>query len=346
MTAAPAALHLPYLHYPFPPRIHPETDQAENDMIDWLTGHGLLTDPDRETAFRATRFAELVGREYPDADADGLRVVANFYGWLFIVDDAVCDTGALGQNLAKLATFHVWLREIMEVGSATAGDGPARAVTTGLDEVDRNMCHRLADAGHDLFRSIADRSSHTQYMRFAAGMDYYFLGTLWEAGQHVRATTPSPAEYVVGRRMTSGDPPGLALHDITAGYEVPPDEYQHPAVRELRRHVANINCWADDVFSYGKERDTEGPRSLNLPNSLAHHHGLDEQAALDETARLHNQEMAAYLSAEAKVVTWASPELRRFLAALHDMMRGFYDWGPKTPRYNVDHYFGTRSWTP
>ncbi|WP_066944008.1 terpene synthase family protein [Streptomyces lushanensis] len=342
MTATPAKPRLPYLHYhPFPPEIHPEVDQAENEMIDWLTGHGLLVDPDRERAFRATRFAELVGREYPKADAAGLRMVANLYGWIFVVDDSVCDTGALGRNLAKLAAFHAWMREIMERGSVTAADGLARAVTAGLDTADRDMCHRLADAGNDLFRSIADRSSPTQYMRVVAGWDYYFLGTLWEAGHHARSTTPSPGEYAIGRRMTCGNSIGLALQDIAAGYEVPSDEYEHPAVRDLRRYNSNITSWCDDVFSYGKESEIESPRPLNLPNALMQHDGLDEQAALEETARLHNLEIEGYISTEAQVATWASPQLIRFLAAMCSMQRGYYDWGLKTPRYNVDHYFDT-----
>ncbi|WP_066954916.1 terpene synthase family protein [Streptomyces lushanensis] len=95
------------------------------------------------------------------------------------------------------------------------------------------------------------------------------------------------------------------------------------------------------LFSYGKESEIESPRPLNLPNVLMHHHGLDEQTALEETARLHNLEIEGYISTEAQVATWASPQLTRFLAAIRAMQRGYYDWGLKTPRYNVDHYFDT-----
>ncbi|MFE2044595.1 hypothetical protein ACFXAZ_27455 [Streptomyces sp. NPDC059477] len=346
MTATPVALHLPYLHYPFPPRVHPETDQVENEMLDWLIGHGLLAEPEREAAFRHTRFAELVGREYPDADSDGLRAVTNLYAWIFVVDDSICDTGTLGQDTARLAAFYAWMREIMEVGSLTAAESLALTVTVDLDEADKAMCHGLAEAMHDVCQSIAHRSSHTQYMRFVTEMDYYFLGTLWESGHHVHSTTPSPAEYAIGRRMTCATPAALALEDIAAGYEVPPEEYQHPAVRKLRSHVSNLNSWADDVFSYGKERDTEGPRPLNLPTSLAQHDGLDVQAAITETARLHRRDMEAYLATRAQLATWASPELNRFLSASDDMLRGFYDWGLNAPRYRLDHYFGTSPQTP
>ncbi|MFE0422576.1 hypothetical protein [Streptomyces sp. NPDC058953] len=339
MTATSAALRFPYLHYPFPPGIHPETDQAETALIHWLTGHGLLTDPGLETALRHTRLSALTGREYLDADSDGLRVVTNVWCWILLVADRVRDPGVLGRNLAQLATFHAWMREIMEVGSVTAAESLALAATAGLNENDRNLCHGLAEAGQDVFRSIADRASSAQYMRFVAEMDYYFLGTLWEAGHRVRSTTPPPAEYAIGRRMTGGTLFRLSLQDIAGGYEVVPDDYLHPAVRTLRRHAANINCWCDDVISYGKERNASGRRPINLPTSLTYHAEWEEQGALEETARLHNREMEAYLSAEAEVATWAGPELSRFLVAMRTMLRGFYDWGLSCPRYDVHRYF-------
>ncbi|MGY0458866.1 terpene synthase family protein [Kitasatospora sp. cg17-2] len=340
MTARPGALRLPYLHYPYPPEIHPETDRAEDEMIEWLTGHGLLTDPRRRTALRHSRFAEVVGREYPQAEPDGLRMVTKVYSWVFILDDTFCDSGLMGEDVATLAAFHTWMREIMEVGGLEASESLGRTVTAGLSVADRRLCHRLAEAGNDLFQHVHARSSPTQYMRFVAEMEYYFLGTLWEAGHRVRTTMPSPAEYAIGRRMTSATPPGLALQDIAAGYEVPAHEYQHPAVRELRRTANNVISWCNDVFSYCKEQPS-GPVPLNLPAALAWHHGLDEQAAIDETARLHNREVDTYLAAEARVAGWAGPELGRFLLSMRTMQRGFYDWGLTTPRYSVDQHFST-----
>ncbi|MFE2727779.1 hypothetical protein [Kitasatospora sp. NPDC059327] len=340
MTATPEALRLPYLHYPYPPELNPAADRAEDKMIDWLTGRGLLTDPDHREVFRRSGFAEVVGREYPDADPDGLSMVTNLYAWVFIVDDSVCDSGILGRDLAKLAVFYSWMREIMELGSPTVAEDLGRTVTSELDEAGRQLCYRLAQTGHDVFQHIATRSSPTQYMRFVAAMDYYFLGTLWEAGHRLHDTMPTPGEYVVGRRMTSATPLGLSLQDIAAGYEVPAHEYEHPAVRELRWITNNVISWCNDVFSYRKEHEPEGPLPLNLPTALAWHGGLDPQAAIEETARLHNREVEAYLTAEARVAAWAGPQLSRFLPSMRAMQRGFYDWGRTSPRYSVDRYFG------
>ncbi|MGW2542341.1 terpene synthase family protein [Kitasatospora sp. NPDC001574] len=339
MTAAPRALQLPYLHYPYASELHPETDQAENEMIDWLTAYGLLEDPARRTAIRHTRFAEVVGREYPHAESDGLRMVTKVYSWVFVLDDAFCDCGTLGEDVAKLATFHTWMREIMEVGGLEAAESLGRTVTAGLGDADRRLCHRLARAGNDVFQHVAARSSPTQYARFVAEMEYYFLGTLWEASHRVHATMPSPEEYAIGRRMTSATPPALALQDIAAGYEISSHDYHHPAVRELRRITNNVVSWCNDVFSYRKEHAPEGPLPLNLPTALARHEGLDVQAAIEEAARMHNREVEAYLSAEAQVAAWAGPQLSRFLLSMRAMQRGFYDWGLTTPRYSVDRYF-------
>ncbi|MBF6465220.1 hypothetical protein IU427_08475 [Nocardia beijingensis] len=334
-----AKLSLPVLLYPYPRRIHPETDQAEQHMLDWLSDHGLIRHPQVHDAFVRTGFAGLVGEEYAAADSAGLRLVADFYGWMFVMDDFVTDTAAFGVDLGKLAAFTAWMRQVCDVPSDHAHLSMGQAVTENMDVPAGKFCHQIAAAAADLFATIADRATPSQYMRFVAEMSYYFQGMHWEAGHHAAGTLPTPGEYMIGRRMTSATPAGLALQDIAAGYEVSANDYHHPRLRELRTMTANINSWSNDIFSYGKERDSGGTQALNLPATLIRHHGYDEQAALEETARRHNEEVMNYLAAEKFVAQDAGPEIVRFLAAMRTMQRGFYDWGLTTARYNVRHYF-------
>ncbi|MFE4592247.1 terpene synthase family protein [Streptomyces laurentii] len=334
-----APLSLPALTYPYPRRIHPDTDQAEEAMLSWLGGHGLIRQPAVLEAFRYTRFAGMIGHQYPDADSDGLRVVSEFCGWIFIMDDYVCDSGVFGRRVGDLAVFCAWMRDILENPGQGGHDPLGDAATSGVDSAGRDFCFRIARAAAECFEMIAARATPAQYMRFVSEMDYYFHGVMWEARHHAAGTVPTPEEYRIGRRMTCGAPFALALQDIAAGYEVPANEYQHPEVRALRLMTANINSWCDDIFSYGKESEVQEATPLNLPLTLIHHRGLGEQAALDETARLHNAEVDRYLTAEAHTAMWAGEQLTRLLAAMRTMQRGFYDWGLETPRYNVGHYF-------
>ncbi|MFG1798272.1 hypothetical protein [Nocardia sp. NPDC049149] len=338
MTIA-ARLSLPVLVYPYPRLIHPETDQAEQHMLDWLAGHRLIQHRQVRDAFVRTGFAGLVGQEYAAADSEGLRLVACFYGWMFVMDDFVTDNAAFGTDLGKLAAFTAWLRELFDEPTAPAHFEMGQAVTETMDGTAAEFCHQIAAAGADLFTALANRATPSQYMRFVAEMSYYFQGMHWEAGHHVAGTMPTPEAYMIGRRMTSATPAGLALQDIAAGYEVPANDYHHPRLRRLRTMTANINSWSNDIFSYGKERDSVGAEALNLPASLIHHHGHTEQSALDETARRHNNEVTNYLAAEQAVAHDAGPETIRFLEAMRTMQRGFYDWGLATARYSVAHHF-------
>ncbi|SDM30443.1 terpene synthase family protein [Allokutzneria albata] len=337
--AGTAKFSLPELTYPYPRRIHPETGEAEQHMLDWLAGHGLIRGPEVHEAFLRTGFAGLVGEEYAAADSEGLRVVANFYGWMFVMDDYVTDTAAFGKDLGKLSAFTAWMRQLCDSPTDRTHLAMGQAATENMSGPARDFCHQIAEAAADLFGAVADRATPSQYMRLVAEMSYFFQGMQWEAGHHVAGTLPTPDEYVIGRRMTSATPAGLALQDIAAGYEVPANDYHQPRLRELRAMTANINSWCNDIFSYGKESDSPDTAVLNLPASLVRYHGYSEQGAIEEAARRHNDEVMNYLAAEEAVARDAGPEVMRFLDAMRMMQRGFYDWGLTTSRYNVRRYF-------
>ena len=308
-------------------------------MLGWLADHGLIRHPAVHEAFLRTGFAGLVGEEYAAADGEGLRMVANFYGWMFVLDDFVTDAAAFGKDLGKLAAFTAWMRQICDTPADSAHFPMGQAATEHMNGPTRDFCHQIGVAAADLFASIADRATPYQYRRLVADMSYFFQGVHWEAGHQVAGTLPTPGEYVIGRRMTSATPAGLALQDIAAGYEVAANDYYRPQLCELRAMTANINSWCNDIFSYGKESDSSDSQALNLPATLVRHHGYDEQAALEETARRHNDEVANYLATEEFVAREAGEEVIRFLEAMRTMQRGFYDWGLTTTRYNVRRYF-------
>lgn len=334
-----ATLVFPRLSYPFAATIHPAGPQMEASMVRWLTSVGLLTDPVMARSVKYGNFGEFTSREYPTATDEGLQLITDFFGWLFALDDAVGDTGIFGHDVANLTRLHLWLREIMDNPNAREHDALGAAVIAGCSAQQASLCKSIGTATIDSWRRLQMLSSSTQYMRCVEAATYYFVGTLWEAGWHSMRRTPSPVEYLVGRRLTTATPFGLALQDVAAGYEVPPTEYLRQDIRDLNAVVTSITALCNDIFSFPKERDETRVVALNYPAVLIAHEGLNEQDALDATAALHNQLIDQYLELETAARKGASPELIRFLSSMRSEMRGHYDWARHSPRYRLDYYF-------
>ncbi|MDT0449073.1 terpene synthase family protein [Streptomyces hesseae] len=319
---------LPALHYPFPPEIHPEAAAGEAHLLDWARREGLITDEREFAAFARARFGELVAREFPGATREGLELACEIYAWQFVFDDRYCDrpgadwdTAHLGLAALRVLTA---VEESLAAGHAAApghtADPCARALV--------GICRRLATMG-----------SRVQLERFLAAERMYLLGALAQSATVTTGRTPPVDEYITMRYYMCGTPVALAVLDAAYGFELPEEEYRDPDVQRLCRITAHVTGWANDVLSYGREATGPDEVALNLPTVLASARALTAQEALEASARMHNEEIAAYLRLEARVSARADHRLRCYLSGLRSMMRGFYDWGLATDRYRVGTHF-------
>ncbi|NYI03282.1 terpene synthase family protein [Allostreptomyces psammosilenae] len=308
----------PVLNYPFPSRVHPDADLAEERMVDWLVRRQLLP-PAAADAFHTARFGEFAAREYPYADSEFLQFVTDLYGWLFVVDDQLCDESASGADPAGLARRLTPLTAVL--------DDPATALHHPSARTDP-----LAAAFGDLCGRLTARATPTQYARFAAGVRGYFHALLWEAGNRASRTVPTVHDYVTMRAHTSGSFGAQALIDVATGLPLG-DAFDHPDVRRIARITANLNSWSNDVLSHARERSATHAVVHSLPGVLAHHLALTPEQAIAEAARRHDEEMERYLELEATLARDATPAMAAFLEGLRCLMQGFYDWALRTPRY-------------
>ncbi len=328
MRTTVARWRLPALDYPFAPEIHPAADAGEAHLLDWVRREGLIT-ADREfAAFAGARFGELVAREFPGATAEGLALACEIYAWHFVFDDRHCDAPRTGCDTARLGLAALRVLTAAEEGLA-AGHPPVPAHT---DE----PCAR-ALAG--ICRRLAALGSAVQVERFLAAERMYLLGALTQTATVQTGTTPPVDDYITMRYYICATPVALAVLDAAYGFELPEEDFRHPDVQRLCRITAHVTGWANDVLSYGREATSPEEVGLNLPTVLAAAHALTPQEALEAAARMHNDEIAAYLELEARVTARAHPRLRLYLAGLRSMMRGFYDWGMATDRYRVRTHF-------
>ncbi|GAA2725627.1 MULTISPECIES: hypothetical protein [Streptomyces] len=338
MTTPPGAgWRLPALHYPFPPEIHPDAGAAEAHVRQWARRQGLVTTDAEYAAVAAARFGDVVAREFPGATPAGLRLACEIYVWHFVFDDRYCDEPHHGSDTAGLAAAALRMLTTAEEALAgtraphlpgapwpgPAGDPCARALA--------DICHHLAALG---------TPAHLE--RFLAAERMYLLGVLTQSAAVQTGTPPSVGDYLTMRYYNCATPVALAVLDAAYGFELPDADHRHPDVRRLCRITAHVNGWANDVLSYGRESTRPGAAPLNLPTVLAADRNIGPQQALEEAARMHNEEIAAYLALEARVGEHAGPLLLRYLGGLRSMMRGFYDWGLATDRYRVGTHFTAR----
>ncbi len=243
-----------------------------------------------------------------------MRLLADLITWLFAFDDR-CDEDELGANPGRLAPALAPLLEVVDRFGTTADAGYQPAGPT-------------AAALHDLCRRIRALGQPGGLLRFSAAFREYLFALLWEATNRQLRRVPRFAEYVQMRRHTGAVLPSFALTDIaTDGLAATVDRVD-PRVVRLDLLAADLVCWCNDVFSYGKERLRDGH---NLATVIAYELSWPERAALTEAAARYNAGLAAYGELEAEVLADADDRLSRMLRSRRRWLRGTYDWSLELP---------------
>jgi hypothetical protein len=132
------------------------------------------------------------------------------------------------------------------------------------------------------------------------------------------------------RRHTGGVRPAFTLTDLAYGGSARAGRHAEPAVVALDVLAADLVCWCNDIFSFGKEHRA-GDDPLNLVTSIARESGDGETAALRAAAARFNTTLAAYVEGDAALTGDADAGL--FLAARRNWIRGTYDWSLRAARY-------------
>ncbi|MEV0714878.1 terpene synthase [Asanoa sp. NPDC050611] len=302
---------------PYEALVHRAVGEITAHTAEWADAFGLApTEAARERLSRANA-AELAARACPEVPVAAARLVADLLTWLFAFDDR-CDEDAMGTDPGRLAPALAPLLEVVDrFGTAAHADYQPAGPT--------------AAALHDLCRRIRALGRPGGLLRFSAAFREYLFALLWEATNRQLHRVPRFAEYVQMRRHTGAVLPSFALTDLaTDGLAAPADRVD-PRVVRLDLLAADLVCWCNDVFSYGKERLRDGH---NLATVIAHELSWPERAALTEAAARYNAGLAAYRSLEAEVLAEADTRLSRMLLARRRWLRGTYDWSLSASRYS------------
>ena len=307
---------LPRIKYPFQSLINQHVEAAHEQNLHWVQTFGFMNSEEALTRFNRSRFAWLAARAFPHANLHELCIIANFNTWLFMLDDQ-CDEAQLGKRALYL-----------------------ESITDGFMDIlkhNKNINSVLGNSLSDIWNRMQQLGSPAWQQRFVRSMEEYFTSCHWEAGNRAAGATPSVAEYVTMRPYTGALFADVEAIEIIEKVYLPSHVLQHFIVQRLVLACNNIVCWSNDIFSCGKEAKQGDVHNLVLV--LEHERKLSLQEAVNETARMHDEEVKLFTALEKLLPSFGAEtdrELERFIAVLHSWITANYDWSfHDTKRYQV-----------
>ncbi len=312
-------IQLPRMSYPFPSLVNRFAEQANDQNTLWAQTFGLLKTEAALARFRKAKFAWLVARTFPNARYEELCILANFNTWLFLHDD-LCDEAQLGKQASDLQAVTDYFSEIL---------------TGEIAEPDRGGPFALALA--DIWQRILPFSQPAWRLRFIRSMEEYFKACRWEANNRANGLAPSVADYVIMRPYTGALFVDLELIPLSDRTDLPDHVLQHSMVQRLALACNNIVCWTNDIMSCRKEAEQGDVHNLVL--AIMHERNLSMQDAINETVRMHDEEVRIFAALEKLLPSFdpvTDEELLRYVGVLRSWITGNYDWSVlDTGRYQA-----------
>ncbi|SBT48110.1 terpene synthase family protein [Micromonospora narathiwatensis] len=303
---------------PFPTRRHAAVELVAAQSAEWVRDLGLIDTPAGMRRLSGASPAELAGRACPEAPVYALRLLTDLISWLFVMDDA-CDEDGLGASPTRLAPTVAELLEVLERHGDRTVAAPTKVGPLGV-------------ALDDLCRRVRARQRPALLLRLVSELREYLLALLWEAANREHRRVPGVAEYVQMRRHTGGARPSFTLTDLAHDGLPEAGRWADPALVALDALAADLVCWCNDVFSYGKERSGT-PDAHNLVATIVGETGQGEAVALRAAATRFNEGLAEYATREAALTAGADEAVRAVLTTRRNWIRATYDWSLAAARY-------------
>ncbi|MGP3975082.1 terpene synthase family protein [Streptomyces sp. 8N114] len=322
---------LPDFYVPYPARLNPHVDQARTHSREWaremgmLEGSGIWDTADLD----AHDYALLCAYTHPDADADDLALVTDWYVWVFFFDDHFLEEFKRTQDRAGGKAYLDRLPLFMPLE-----DDPAATVPEPTNPVEAGLA--------DLWARTVPSMSADWRARFAVSTENLLNESLWELSNINIGRVPNPVEYIEMRRKVGGAPWSAGLVEFAAHAEVPAAVAASRPLCVLRDTFSDAVHLRNDLFSYERETQDEGELSngvLVLETFLEC--GTQEAAdAVNDllTSRLQQFEHTALtevpaLCADKGLDPAACADIAAYTKGLQDWQSGGHEWHMRSSRY-------------
>lgn len=160
-----------------------------------------------------------------------------------------------------------------------------------------------------------------------------FMGMCQEASWRMNKMIAPVWEYLGGRQMNSLLT-CIAMIDIVEGYELPHNVYSLPKVRQVTKIASLITVMVNDLVSSKKEEEA-GLHQFGIREAIQKEEGCTFEEAHRLGVRLHNDLLRLFEDESAKLMVYATPELRRFLLGLEAWIAGNHRWHFTSERYSA-----------
>ncbi|MEV6648803.1 germacradienol/geosmin synthase [Amycolatopsis sp. NPDC051371] len=317
---------------PYPARVNPHLEQARAHSKAWAYGMDMVDVPQHGTVIwdehdlDSHDYALLCAYTHPDAGADELDLITDWYVWVFYFDDHFLELYKRTGDIDSARTYLDRLDLFMPAeGEITAT--PENPVERGLTDLwNRTIPHRSAGWRR----------------RFVESTKALLEESLWELANINEGRLANPIEYVEMRRKVGGAPWSANLVEHSVHAEVPDEIAASRPMEVLRDCFADSVHLRNDLFSYQREVQDEGELSngvLVFEKFL----GLTTQEAADAvndliTSRLHQFEHTALtevpgLFDEHGVDPAARAATFAYVKGLQDWQSGGHEWHLRSSRY-------------
>ncbi|ADJ43139.1 terpene synthase [Amycolatopsis mediterranei S699] len=323
---------LPEFYLPYPARLNPHLDRAREHSKAWAREHDMIDVPQHGTVIWTEHdldshdYALLCAYTHPDAGAEELDLITDWYVWVFYFDDHFLELYKRTGDIDSARGYLDRLELFMPAEGEITAD-PENPVERGLTDLwNRTVPHRSAGWRR----------------RFADSTKALLDESLWELANINEGRLANPIEYVEMRRKVGGAPWSANLVEHSVHAEVPGAIAASRPMEVLRDCFADSVHLRNDLFSYQREVQDEGELSngvLVFEKFL----GLGTQEAADAvndliTSRLHQFEHTALTEVPALLDDHCVDPAARaatfaYVKGLQDWQSGGHEWHLRSSRY-------------
>lgn len=290
-------------------------------VLAWARDLSLVVDAFEEGRLLAMRLGKLAELAVPEASDADLELTAQWAAFICLVDDRF-DRSRVDIRPEEVASLFTRLLNVITGGPA----GSVSGIEQALD---------------DLWRRTAPRMSTQWRERFVADYRDFALAMQEEAAGRTDRVPMGLSDYVLRRRRTITALPLADILECTAGAPWPGLPMGEDLMRALRRAVADVAGWSNDLVS--AEDDLREDRD-NLVTVLSRERGCSLSSAREQATAMRDDRVRDFHALAASLTVMTLPgtereEVRRYVAALGSFVAATLHW------LGVTHRFDAR-WAP
>jgi hypothetical protein len=312
------SLSLVALENPFVGTLHPRAEELRVYGRTWVQHVGMVKTAAELARFDAALYWQLIAEAYPQAPWEVLTIAHDWSCWGFFMDDF--------DDASEAATQPTTLRHFFGQVLAMLNDSPLPG--------ERSVLLQVVE---EIWRRMRLHSSGEWRRRFICTLAESFAAYQWEVENRLSQRVPSIAEYIEYRRKTGGWRTLVLLVDLALGRTLPEQVYSNPALQHLLDTANNAICWANDLFSFEKERAADNIHNLIAVTQAEQQCSVD--AAMQMIVGWHNQEVQRWQRLAKRLRGWSwkpgeRPHVQAYIAFSKHYLHANHVWSQVTGRYH------------